>query len=171
MLFLVPPDNWCWIDNGPLSCRTMPQRKCWSSEKRSPSVDSFLLPQVFGLRRAQYDSIVGCTHCSYGWEFSQQRTTTICLDGDKNQKLHQIRLCYYTHAIYLLINYAKRLYKDVSTAPTTWLILYHPPDCSSMQSIWSWSSSSNILGVWSGSIRSPSKRKRSELDWTPFLCA
>ena len=46
-----------------------------------------------------------------------------------------------------------------------------PPDCSSMQSIWSWSSNSKVFGVSSFLMRSPSRRKRRELDWTPFRVA
>ena len=50
-------------------------------------------------------------------------------------------------------------------------IQHHPPSCSRTQSIWSWSSNSRVLGVWSSAMRSPSNRKRRELLSTPFLCA
>jgi len=50
-------------------------------------------------------------------------------------------------------------------------LCYHPPVCSSIQSIWSWSSSSSCFGVWCPSTRSPSNRNRREPAATPFLCA
>ena len=47
----------------------------------------------------------------------------------------------------------------------------NPPLCSNIQSIWSWSSNSKVLGVASGWMRSPSTRKRSELACTPLRWA
>lgn len=44
----------------------------------------------------------------------------------------------------------------------------NPPCCSNMQSIWSWSSSSSDVGVWSPLTRSPSSRNRSAPTLTPF---
>lgn len=43
-----------------------------------------------------------------------------------------------------------------------------PPCCSSMQSIWSWSSSSNDVGVSSAPTREPSRRNRKAATLTPF---
>jgi len=59
----------------------------------------------------------------------------------------------------------------ISSLVNFYCIFHQPPDCSSMQSIWSWSSNSSASGVCPSSIRSPSNRKRREEIWTPLRCA
>lgn len=84
------------------------------------------------------------------------------------------RMLQHTHSQWhmTLFIYPQLLHCFLHLQIINYLISYkHPPLCSNIQSIWSWSSKSNESGVSSGFTLSPSTKKRSVVASTPFLLA